>query len=78
MKGYIYESEKGTFLSSSLFWFPHTLPQQAWVHKIPPEKMAKLSSEWGNKPSKYYVAERDEESDTTTILKFEPMPKAEK
>ena len=32
MKGYIFESEDGSFLSKDFFWFPHEKAEDAWVH----------------------------------------------
>ncbi len=64
MKGYIIKTEDGVgFLSKELFWFPHSSPEDAWVHPIAIlEKLEGIISDWDHKPEWVFPAEYDGEN----------------
>jgi hypothetical protein len=56
-KGFVIESENGTFLVKGLFWYPRERPQDAYVHaENEIETIRELSRGWPVKPTKMYQA----------------------
>ena len=60
MKGYVFESNDGSFLTRDLFWYPHEDIKDAFVH--PEENLRTILEaweEWENKVAKIHLAEYD-------------------
>ena len=57
MKGYVLESNDGSFLTRDLFWYPHEDIKDAFVH--PEENLRTILEEWENKVAKIHLAEYD-------------------
>lgn len=59
MKGYVFESEKGNFLTRDLFWYPHEDIKNAFVH--PKENLHAIletsEQEWEEKVVKIHLAD---------------------
>ena len=57
MKGYVLESNDGSFLTRDLVWYPHEDIKDAFVH--PEENLRTILEEWENKVAKIHLAEYD-------------------
>ena len=61
MKGYVLESNDGSFLTRDLFWYPHEDIKDAFVH--PEENLRTIleesEQEWEIKVAKIHLAEYD-------------------
>lgn len=63
MEGYVVQSEKGTFLSKTYYWFPHDRLEESWIHTLDELRDLDVSS-WKIKPSKAYPAKLDDSGQT--------------
>ena len=57
MKGYVLESNDGSFLTKDFVWYPYKDIKDAFVH--PKENLRTILEEWENKVAKIHLAEYD-------------------